>query len=163
MPPNIVQQHTQTKKVLIGFALSLILLMGAVVWLVLSQSKPEGNIPSTEQREAAQQYIVSVQDQKAGTTVEVESISIAATANLWVAVAETDSEEITRVLGAARVVSGAGKIEINLLRATIPNTSYAVVLYRDDGDQIFDLYKDSVYIDFESGKRVVVPFKTLAE
>jgi hypothetical protein len=51
-------------------------------------------------------------------------------------------------------------LEINLLRETLPGHPYAVVLYRDDGDDLFDHEADSVYVDFDTGEPVVSPFNT---
>lgn len=103
--------------------------------------------------------LVLVSDQVAGEVVLVNEVEVTAP-GVWVAVAETRNGEVANVLGAARVPGPSKHISVSLLRQTLPGQTYAIVLYRDDGDGVFDLYADSVYVDWNSGKRVVVLFKT---
>ncbi len=80
---------------------------------------------------------------------------------VWVTVQETHGDSLGNVLGATRVHGPLSNVVVSLLRNTEPNRTYAVVLYRSDGDGgLFNLKTDSVYVDFDSGKRVVVPFRT---
>lgn len=104
--------------------------------------------------------LLSISDQPAGTEVIVSSVSVAPP-GVWVAIHE-ESEEGTLlgVLGAARVRWQSTDVTVSLLRATEAGKNYIAVLYRDDGDDVFLLEKDSVYVDFESGKRVEAQFAT---
>lgn len=103
--------------------------------------------------------VLEVNAQPSGSQVVVKSIASSAR-GLWAAVHEVRGTTLTNVLGAARVIGAAEDFTIPLLRETVPNQSYAVVLYRDDGDGDFSLDKDSVYVDFGTGERVVSPFST---
>lgn len=103
---------------------------------------------------------VSVNNQPAGNSVIVESVTVPPP-GVWVAVQETRGNKLGNVLGATRVHGPLSNIVVSLLRNTEPNREYAVVLYRDGGDGgVFDLKVDSVYVDFDSGERVSVPFRT---
>ena len=102
---------------------------------------------------------VSVADQPAGMTVSVESVTVPPP-GVWIAVRETNGNDLGNVLGAARVTGPKTDVSIPLLRATTPGLSYAVELYRDDGDGTFDLSGDSVYVDFQTGNPVIEYFTT---
>lgn len=102
---------------------------------------------------------VSVADQPSGDTVVVESVTVPPP-GVWVAVREVQGGELGNVLGAERVGSSRSNFSVHLLRATEPNHPYAIQLYRDDADGVFDLAKNSVYVDFDTGARVVAYFKT---
>ncbi len=79
---------------------------------------------------------------------------------VWVAVRETSGRDLGNVLGATRVVGPHSNIEVSLLRPTEPNRTYAVELYRDDNNGAFDPAVNSVYVDFDTGARVVAYFTT---
>jgi hypothetical protein len=79
---------------------------------------------------------------------------------VWVAIREVSGRDLGNVLGAVRVVGPHTSVVVPLLRATEPNRSYAVQLYRDDGDGAFDPSINSVYVDFDTGARVVEYFTT---
>lgn len=102
---------------------------------------------------------VSVASQSAGPEVVVESVTVPPP-GVWVAVREVNGSILGNVLGAARVVGPHTSVTVPLLRATEPNRSYAVELYRDDNDGTFDPSVNSVYVDFDTGARVVAYFKT---
>lgn len=103
---------------------------------------------------------VSVSNQSAGASVLVDSVTVPPP-GVWVTVQETHGNSLGNVLGATRVHGPLSNVVVSLLRNTEPNRTYAVVLYRSDGDGgLFNLKTDSVYVDFDSGKRVVVPFRT---
>ena len=104
---------------------------------------------------------VSIADQSAGETVLVESVTVPPP-GVWVAVREVTGGELGNVLGAARVGGPLSQVSIPLLRATLPGRSYAIQLYRDDNDGVFDPGKNSVYIDFDSGAPVITHFSTNA-
>lgn len=102
---------------------------------------------------------ISVTDQPAGDTVVVASIT-APSSGIWVAVREIRGNDLGNVLGAARTIGLHSNFQVSLLRATKPGRSYAVELYRDDAGGVFDPAMNSVYIDFDTGARVVAYFKT---
>jgi hypothetical protein len=102
---------------------------------------------------------VSVSNQSSGDTVIVESVTVPPP-GVWVAVREVNAGDLGNVLGAARVNGPRSNIEIPLLRATESGRPYAVQLYRDDGNGIFDVAVNSVYVDFDTGARVVAYFTT---
>lgn len=102
---------------------------------------------------------VSVADQAPGENVIVESVTVPPP-GVWVAVREVNGADLGNVLGAARVVGPHGNITVSLLRPTEPKRSYAVELYRDDNNGAFDPSANSVYVDFDTGARVVSYFTT---
>ncbi|TSC71090.1 MAG: hypothetical protein G01um101449_158 [Parcubacteria group bacterium Gr01-1014_49] len=102
---------------------------------------------------------VAVHNQPSGDTVIVESVTVAPP-GVWVAVREVVGDELGNVLGAARINGPRSNVPVSLLRATEPGHSYAVQLYRDDGNGVFDVAANSVYVDFDTGARVVAYFST---
>ncbi|MFA5998087.1 MAG: hypothetical protein WC814_01745 [Candidatus Paceibacterota bacterium] len=103
---------------------------------------------------------VSVADQPSGDDVVVESVTVPPP-GAWVAVRETNGRDLGNVLGAARVAGPHTSVVVQLLRATEPGRSYAVQLYRDDNGGAFDPSRNSVYVDFDTGARVVAYFTTI--
>ena len=102
---------------------------------------------------------VSIADQPAGSSVVVESVTVPPP-GVWVAVREMGGNTIGNVLGAVRASGPRSALTISLLRATEPNSPYAIELYRDDGNDTFDLATDSVYVDFATGLPVIAYFTT---
>ncbi len=102
---------------------------------------------------------VSVATQKAGNTVRVDAVTVSPP-GVWVAVHEIMEEGLGNVLGAARVHGPNIEVLVPLLRGTEAGQTYAIVLYRDDGNGEFNLDKDSVYVDFDTGTRVTAYFTT---
>ena len=134
------------------------LLAGA--WFVGGNPELFSTRPSTdESTQTSKSGIVSVADQRAGLEVVVESVNVPSP-GVWVAVRETVGSDLGNVLGAARVGGPRTGISVTLLRATEPNRSYAVELYRDDNEGVFDAATNSVYIDFDTSASVVAYFKT---
>jgi len=115
---------------------------------------------SSVKSDVSESRLLSVADQSAGSEVMVASVATASP-GVWVAVRETVGETLGNVLGAARVGGPRENVVVSLLRATEPSRTYALQLYRDDNNGTFDLKMNSVYVDFETGSRVVVYFKTL--
>ena len=107
----------------------------------------------------SQSNAISVANQPAGMATVVESVTVPPP-GVWVAVREVNGNDLGNVLGAVRVGGPRSQISVPLLRATEPNSSYAVELYRDDGGTTFDLATDSVYIDFATGEPVIAYFST---
>jgi len=79
---------------------------------------------------------------------------------VWIAVRETNGRDLGNILGAARVVGPHSLVVIPLLRATEPSRLYAIQLYRDDNEGAFDPSNNSVYVDFDTGTRVIAYFTT---
>lgn len=102
---------------------------------------------------------IEVPDQPSGPSVTIDSVTVPPP-GVWIAVREVNGGDLGNVLGAARVGGPRTALTVSLLRATEPDTTYAVELYRDNGDSVFDLSTDSVYVDFDSGTRVIDYFKT---
>ncbi len=106
---------------------------------------------------------VSVVDQPAGNTVMVQSVTVPPP-GVWLAVRETKGKFLSNILGAARVHGPRSKVTVYLLRNTEPNRTYVVELYRPhEKGSGFDYKADSVYVDFDTGKPVIVPFRTTAQ
>jgi hypothetical protein len=122
-------------------------------------SVPEA--PLTHDAQAASDNSIAVvDDQAAGLQVEIESVTVPPP-GVWAAVREMDGSDLGNVLGAVRVKGPQTQVSVPLLRRTEAGASYAVELYRDNGDDQFDLANDSVYVDFDSGSPAVTYFKTL--
>lgn len=142
-----------------GFMLGILF---AAAWLIrgdLSQSPFSTLSPAGNEKTFPESGAVAVANQVAGTEVTVESVTVPPP-GVWVAVREVSGSDLGNVLGAVRVSGPRSSLSIPLLRATEPNLSYAVQLYRDDGDGVFDLTTDSAYVDFNTGAPVIVPFTT---
>ena len=120
-----------------------------------SPSNLATNTESLRQKSGA----ISVADQLSGDTVIVESVTVPPP-GIWIAVREVNGGDLGNVLGAARVGGPRSNFPVSLLRATEAGRSYAVQLYRDDGGGIFDPAVNSVYVDFDTGARVVAYFST---
>lgn len=145
----------------IGIALAIVVFI-IFAWMVedrLSNPAVEKDARAQETSGTAN-GMIHANSQAAGSSVTVETRDMPE-ADVWVAVQELRAGELSNVLGAARVLPNQEWVTVPLLRDTIAGVTYAVVLYRDDGDRSFDLYKDSIYVDFDSGERVVSLFKTL--
>lgn len=118
-------------------------------------SAPETSATTSQPQSSA----VSVHDQPAGTSVTVESVTVPPP-GVWVAVREANGADLGNVLGAVRVTGPRAPVTVPLLRATEPDAPYAVELYRDNGDGLFNLSSDSVYVDFATGAPVIAHFVT---
>ena len=139
-----------------------ILLVGA--WYISNDSSlfPISSTPSVTtdvSRLAQGSGAVSVMDQPAGRAVTIESLTVPPP-GVWIAVREVNGNDLGNVLGAVRANGPRRSIQIPLLRDTVLGSLYAVELYRDNGDDVFDLATDSVYVDFASGAPAVSYFKT---
>lgn len=122
---------------------------------VPSSSVIDTNTNNTSQKSGA----VSIIDQIAGDTVIVESVTVPQP-GVWIAVREMNGNSLGNVLGAVRVNGPRSFVSVSLLRATEPNHSYAVELYRDDNNGEFNPSANSVYVDFTTGESVIEYFKT---
>ena len=122
---------------------------------ILSSEHPA----SVTKKPVAESGAVSIADQPAGSSVTVESVTVPPP-GVWVAVREMNGSDLGNVLGAVRVTGPRSNITIPLLRATEAGSTYAVELYRDDGNDEFNLSTDSVYVDFATGEPVIAYFTT---
>jgi hypothetical protein len=123
-------------------------------------SAPSSSFSATCTASSSQESgVVSVANQPPGDTVIVLSVTVPPP-SIWIAVREVHSNDLGNVLGAARVDGPRNSVSIPLLRATVPGRSYAIELYRDDGNGVFDLAVNSVYIDFTTGAPVIAYFTT---
>ncbi len=120
---------------------------------------PPSSASSTQVQSVPESGAVSITNQPAGTTVLVESVTVPQP-GVWVAVREMSGTTLGNVLGAVRVSGPRSAVTVQLLRATEPNLSYAVELYRDDNNGKFDPATNSVYIDFATGAPVIAYFST---
>lgn len=114
---------------------------------------------NTGKKSVPESGAISVFNQPAGLEVIVESVTVPPP-GVWVAVHEMNGSVLGNVLGASLVNGPRSNVLIQLLRETEPSRQYAVQLYRDDGSGTFDLATDSVYVDFDTGARVIAYFKT---
>lgn len=121
----------------------------------LSFSRTATSTESVLQKSGA----VAVNDQPAGDTVVVESVTVPPP-GVWIAVREVVDGDLGNVLGAARAGGPRTDFSVSLLRATESGRTYAVELYRDDNNGAFDPSMNSVYVDFDTGARVVAYFTT---
>lgn len=117
------------------------------------------SLSMTGEQKAPESGAVSVANQTSGESVAIESVTVPPP-GVWVAVRETNGTDLGNVLGAERVVGPRGNIIVSLLRPTEPDRSYAIQLYRDDNNGAFDPAVNSVYVDFDTGARVVTFFST---
>ena len=145
-----------------GFILGV---LAVFLWIVATKppapARPPSEAAGAESASVVQNPagLVSVHDQPAGSSVTVDSVSVPAP-GVWVAVEELEGDDLGNVLGAARALGPATNLSVHLLRATVPAQTYAVVLYRDNGDGVFDQHSDSLYVDWNTGERVVILFRT---
>ncbi len=77
---------------------------------------------------------ITVNNQAAGAVVALASAEFP-TAEGWVAIRDYDGENVGGILGAARYSQSQGLIpqEVELLRATVSGSLYAVVFFTEDG------------------------------
>lgn len=99
---------------------------------------------------------VSVKDQPAGSTVEVEGLELSVVA--WVAIHEERNGALGNILGARRFEPGIHLGVVELLRNTTSGGVYHAVLYKDNGDRQFDKATDQLMKN-ESGTVIESVFK----
>lgn len=103
-------------------------------------------LPTTDTTEPTDTsgYSVVAYDQPAGTYVEI--IAHLPT-DSWVAVHDDMNGKLGNVLGAGWFRSGVASGKIPLIRSTLPDTKYHVVLYTDNGNNTFDYHIDPMLTD----------------
>ena len=89
---------------------------------------------------------ISVEDQTAGLEVMVEEVTLSEAG--WIAVREVINGEMGNILGATRIKEAGTStdISVKVLRPTMAGQDYAIVIYRDDGDEDFDFNFDSLVV-----------------
>ncbi len=102
---------------------------------------------------------LSVDDQKAGDTVNIASVMVDNDA--WVAVHEDNGGKPGRILGAQLFRGGTHSGTVDLLRGTVAGGAYYAMLHADDGDHAFDAAKDMPIKDTD-GNPVMVKFTAAA-
>ena len=96
-----------------------------------------------------------VSDQMADDNVTVRDVKAEATS--WLAVRDYQNGKLGNILGARRLEAGTQEaVSVLLLRATAAGKNYAVVLYRDNGDKLFD-HKLDTLVESE-GKPLIATF-----
>lgn len=153
-------QRFSTTSFILGVLFGLLF---AGAWFLGGEATPDASsdtltVSNDSRREES--GALSVLNQTAGEEVFVESVTVPPP-GVWVAVRETNENTLGNVLGATRINGPQSGIVIALLRATEPQRSYAIELYRDDNEGGgFNPLGNSVYIDFDSGQPVIVYFNT---
>lgn len=174
------QQSRITNSTVVALIIGLILgFAGGAYWYKSKMAKIEGAVvketSDTTEKEAmttkpevttptspvvstvVDTNIVTAPNQKAGSTVLVDRV--VSETEIWVAVREDNGGLMGNILGAKKVAAGTSEdVVIELLRPTVANAKYYVVLFRDNGDGMFDNKTDAI---IESDGRIVVStFKT---
>lgn len=86
---------------------------------------------------------VKVADQPAGKSVMVSDVQLDKVA--WVAVRNYDNQKLGYVIGAHRLAAGAYvQDEIDVLLPTVAGKTYAVTIFYDNGDLVFDGKTDTL-------------------
>lgn len=99
---------------------------------------------------------VSVNNQKAGTVVTLESVTL--DTDGWVAIRDDQNGLMGNILGAQLLAKGThNNVKINLLRATTAGKTYHAVVYREDGKKGFAKAGDMVVMS--NGTAVSDTFK----
>lgn len=105
---------------------------------------------------AAGKNSVSVEDQKPGNNVLIQSLSLAVTG--WVVIHDDNNGKPGHILGAHRFNVGtyAGQ-NVELLKGTEEGKVYYAMLHADDGDRQFD-YRVDLPLKDETGNMVMMRF-----
>ncbi|HEY4511188.1 MAG TPA: hypothetical protein VJG29_02335 [Candidatus Paceibacterota bacterium] len=112
---------------------------------------------SLEAKENSDLAVFSIKDQQDGFVVAVSRVAV--DEPTWVVIYEDNGGQPGNALGAARFTSERTSGTVNLLRGTLPQSSYYGVLHADDGDRIFSLERDFPLRD-EKGNPLMVHFMT---
>lgn len=92
--------------------------------------------------------LISVQNQKAGSSVVVDTISVKNIS--WAVITEDIAGKPGRILGAQKVLPGEIKTQVDLLRETVSGNTYHAIIYQDDGDGKFDFKVDSPILNVDN-------------
>ena len=123
-----------------------------------TESKPTNALSTNSGVSEESQSAILVRDQGAGSVVTVASVET--DASVWVVVREDNNGVLGNILGASRIESGASNnIVVNLLRPTLSGKTYQIVLFKDDGNKLFD-YKVDVPLT-SNGVLISKPFRVM--
>ena len=103
-------------------------------------------VDDSNRTQDAKEELISVDDQSAGSEVIVREVTLNETG--WVAVREMINGEMGNILGATRIKEAGTStdVSVKVLRPTVSGQDYAIVIYRDDGDEDFDFNFDSLVV-----------------
>jgi len=133
------------------------LIVGDIVGVYLFKGKNGVEAPLVSAEIATTSpFFVGVADQPAGPVVAVSEMRSTASST-WLAVREQNGDFLGQILGARRIDSAAATdISIELLRPTISNLMYAIVMYEDNGNGLFEYATDTLLK--VGGETVTYPF-----
>lgn len=102
---------------------------------------------------------VDVEDQQAGGAVALSGIEYPDTTGWVVVREELDGGELGNILGAARFDTEVGLTpeEVRLLRETEAGKTYHVIVYSENGDNVFDL-QDDLPVETADGELIEAVF-----
>jgi len=142
--------------IVLGFLVGIVL--GVIIWAPadLPQKKAPGlSVVSGEEENVKFSEAVESVDQVAANTALVPYVRISTTS--WVAIRENNGDLMGRILGAQKLEEGVhDNVVVDLLRPMSPHTMYAVVLYADNGDGVFDHRVDTLVL--HNGEPVTASF-----
>jgi hypothetical protein len=137
------------------FGVLLGLIVGDIVGVALFHDKNDAAKASASLVATTTPFHLTLTSQKAGNAVFVSEALVAT--STWLAVREHNGDLFGRILGARRVDGGDTKgVTVELLRPTTAYLMYAVVLYEDNGDNVFDNKVDPLVE--KDGQPVAYPF-----
>ena len=136
-----------------------IVLIALIVVLLYKNRVSDRDIDDGSMNLASSTVSVVAFNQEAGSFVDVASV--VAQDVSWVAVRENNNDVMGRILGAQKVTAGSHEnVIVELLRNTAPNVMYAVVIYKDDGDDTFDFRTDELMMEDDGVTPVLSRFVT---
>jgi|TARA_Y100000310_G_scaffold345555_1_gene466498 hypothetical protein len=163
---------TANKRIIIALISGVIIGAGAV-WVLMAQiidreiprdedetelisDSNDVNISVTSgaQMESAR-IVVGVQ--LFGKSVRLQEVALPESS--WVAIHEDVDGKLGNILGAQRFDQGVHSGTVDLLRETVGESLYYAVVYRDDGDKVFNLDADAPAVDVE-GALIMTAFRT---
>lgn len=149
--------------VLAGFIVGVLVMVFAEKAIAPAHNEVEqpATVVSTSTPTTTDNANLQVLSQDAGESVRVSRVSLPEDG--WLVVHEVEAGHVGNALGALRRDKGEyTDMAIELLRATLPGKEYAVILYADNANKIFEIKKDLPIINSD-GAPVMVTFKTELE
>lgn len=126
----------------------------------IATTTPETVVTSNGSTDAPE-GVLTVATQSAG--VQVVATNVTLPEDGWLVVHEVTDAHVGNALGAARRDAGFyDTVSIELLRNTLPQTEYAVVVYADNGNKIFEIKSDLPVIN-SMGNPLIATFRTAVE
>ena len=159
------EMNQENQKTIVSFIVGL-LIGGLLVWAFSGPTTEAPSEPSEEteemtsedemsddsmeeEEEAAAPALsvgdgsISIADQPAGLSVEMISAEYPVEEG-WIGVRTYENEQLSNILGVNRFSASQGLIPeaIQLVTPTVPGTTYAIVVFEEDGDFDFSLSGD---------------------